>query len=323
VRPWFVTAAVALAASCGYVGPPQPPALNMPEPIVDLGVIQTGDRIVVHFTTPVKTTENLPVTKLSEIELAIGPGDPNTARSDWEKNATRYQIPVTELGPRGFEVPSSAWVGQPVVVGIRTTGISGRESEWSNYRLLAVGTPLVKPTAVVPKNTAQGVALKWNGNAPRYRVLRSVLSDPMPVFETAGESDMPEFLDIVTTFGVRYSYLIQGIAGESRESPRSETVEIETIDTFAPAVPAGVSAASAGKAVDLSWTPSNEEDLGGYNLYRAVDDGAFVLYQRNLELPAYHDTSVESGKRYRYTVSAFDKRGNESDRSEEKSALVE
>ena len=35
------------------------------------------------------------------------------------------------------------------------------------------------------------------------------------------------------------------------------------------------------------------------------------------EAPSYSDKQVESGKQYRYAVSAFDKTGNESKRSDE------
>lgn len=312
----WVTAVFALLAGCGYVGPPQPPALNLPQPIADLSAVQTGDKIVVRFTTPTQTTENLPITKLRTIELAVGT-DASLG------NARHVQIPPDELGAREFPIDAREWIGQQVTVGIRTTGQSGRESDWSNRRLISVGTPLNKPTGIVPSNTAQGVALRWTGNASRYRVFRSILDDPMPVFEMAGESDTAEFVDTLTVFGARYAYVVMGISGDSQESPRSEPVEIETVDKFAPAIPTGLSASSQGNAVDLSWTPSTEDDLGGYNLFRAVDDGPFALYQRNLSLPAYHDTSVESGKRYRYSVSAIDKSGNESERAEEKSATVE
>jgi hypothetical protein len=41
-----------------------------------------------------------------------------------------------------------------------------------------------------------------------------------------------------------------------------------------------------------------------------------------VKTPAYRDEAVASGKRYRYSVSAVDTRGNESARSEEAGETV-
>lgn len=316
MRFLFVAVGLALLVSCGYPGPPQPPALNLPQPITNLSAVQVGDKIVVRFTTPARTTEDLPITKLEAIELAIAPNADFT-------DARLYQISTGELGPRQFEINAADWIGQQVFVAVRTKGSSGRESDRSNIEILTVGPPLIKPAAVTPTNTREGVALSWTGNAPTYRVLRSVLSDPMPAYEPAGQSDKPEFTDTATTYGVRYAYVVVGRDGEARESAPSDPVEVTTEDKFAPAVPADLRAVAAGMAVDLSWTPSSDDDLGGYNLFRAVDDGNFELYAQRLALPSFHDARVESGKRYRYVVSAIDISGNESERSAEASAQVE
>jgi fibronectin type 3 domain-containing protein len=64
-------------------------------------------------------------------------------------------------------------------------------------------------------------------------------------------------------------------------------------------------------------------DLDGYNLYRHEDGTpAIKLNAVLVKTPAYRDVDVVSGKRYFYSVSAVDVRGNESVRSEEASELV-
>jgi hypothetical protein len=50
-----------------------------------------------------------------------------------------------------------------------------------------------------------------------------------------------------------------------------------------------------------------------------VDNGPFDKYATLIEAPTFSDSKIESGKRYRYTVSAVDLTGNESARS----AIVE
>lgn len=316
----LATAAFALLAGCGYVGPPLPPALNMPQPIQDLRAVEIGDQIVVRFTPPSQTTEDLPVTGLRGITLYIGPGETEFSRDRWAATAKKIQIPVTR---NEFEIPASDWVGQSLVLAVRTTGPTGRESDWSKYSYLTVSAPLVPPTAITFTPTPDAVALKWTGNAPRYRVLRSILSDATPKLEPIGETEMPEYLDSSTAYGTRYQYVILGLAGENQQSLPSQPAVITPADVFAPAVPTGLSAVASTRAVDLSWTRNTEADLDGYNLFRAVDAGPFTAFAEGIVLPAFTDTQVEAGKRYRYAVSAYDKTGNQSERSAEAVAQVE
>ena len=49
---------------------------------------------------------------------------------------------------------------------------------------------------------------------------------------------------------------------------------------------------------------------------RATGDGDFVWLPGEMEPPAFRDTTVKSGQRYRYVITAVDRLGNESGRSE-------
>jgi fibronectin type 3 domain-containing protein len=91
---------------------------------------------------------------------------------------------------------------------------------------------------------------------------------------------------------------------------------------FPPAVPSGVQAVFSGPGqklfIDLVWAPVADLDLDGYNVYRREEEMVAVKVNSALaKTPAYRDESVVSGKRYFYSVSAVDGRGNESARSEE------
>ncbi|MEI9813716.1 MAG: hypothetical protein WDO18_14160 [Acidobacteriota bacterium] len=305
------------------VGPPLPPALNIPQPIADLRTEVTGDKIIVHFTPPALTGERLPITKLRAIELLIGPSDPNFSQQRWASTAHRYALSVDDLGPRDFSVPSTEWAGKEIVIGARTIGPSGRASDWSNLNILNVNAPLATPRLDAPRATAKGVALTWSGDAQRYRILRATLSDPEPKLEPVGESTARDFVDPDAEFGTRYRYVILGLGGESQQSLPSEPVEIQPVDTFGPATPTGLSAVAGVTSIDLSWTQNTEDDLAGYNLFRAVDDGPFTLVLGGIAVPAFTDPNVQSGKRYRYTLSAVDKTGNESQRSPETATRIE
>jgi fibronectin type 3 domain-containing protein len=69
--------------------------------------------------------------------------------------------------------------------------------------------------------------------------------------------------------------------------------------------------------VDLSWSINLETDLAGYRVYRSEqqDTKGALITPDLLLAPAYRDTSVESGHRYWYSVTAVDHAGNESEAS--------
>src|ERR1700683_244605 len=60
------------AAGCGYISNPLPPLANVPARIPDLGSVQRGAAIIVHFTVPTLTTENHPIEKAVKLDLRIG-----------------------------------------------------------------------------------------------------------------------------------------------------------------------------------------------------------------------------------------------------------
>ena len=68
-------------------------------------------------------------------------------------------------------------------------------------------------------------------------------------------------------------------------------------------------------SIEISWQRSPEKDLKGYYLYRSVNGSSFQRVNGPLTLPTYSDRDVEHGKTYRYAVSAFDQKGNESEKS--------
>jgi hypothetical protein len=52
---------VGLATGCGAPAAPQPPTLNLPQPVRDLAATRAGDSVHLTFSVPQKTTDKLPV----------------------------------------------------------------------------------------------------------------------------------------------------------------------------------------------------------------------------------------------------------------------
>ena len=137
------------------------------------------------------------------------------------------------------------------------------------------------------------------------------------------------FLD--QTFEWESTYFYRATVVSVMQTPGKPTVEVEGDDTaevkvfahdvFPPAVPSGLQAVFSGPGqqpfIDLIWAPVTDADLEGYNVYRHEDGAAAVkLNATPVRMPAFRDTLVKAGKKYSYSVSAVDQRGNESARSE-------
>jgi thermitase len=79
-----------------------------------------------------------------------------------------------------------------------------------------------------------------------------------------------------------------------------------------PVAPTGLAAAAGVRRVNLSWTQSRSPGVTGDRIYRAAGSGSLA---RLATLPAsttYADTSVRTGIRYTYRVSALNSAGKES-----------
>jgi hypothetical protein len=312
--------AFALLSGCGYVGAPLPPALDIPVAVTDLRALEYGDKILIEFTMPALTTEGLALKIVRSAELRAGPGPTPFSTEAWAASARRYEVPGAAPGAVAQEIPASDWIGQTVAIGVRATGPKGKTSAWSNLFPLTVNPPLARPAGLKAENVERGVALTWQGSGPRYRVLRAAGEGK---FERLGETDQPSYLDETTAYGTRYQYIVQAISEETQQSLVSDPpVAITPSDMFPPAVPAGVSAAPGVSTIELAWERNTEPDFQGYNVYRAVEGGPFEKIASLIEAPTFSDSRVESGKRYRYQVSAVDMSGNESMRSAEVEAVA-
>jgi len=298
VKFWVAVVAAATLCACGYVGPPMPPTLDIPVTITDFRAWESGDNIEFAFTLLDKTTENLPLKEVRSMELRV----------DEKLTMLRASKPgaITE------QVPAREWIGKTVLLAVRATGPKGKASEWSNPVSLFVIQPLATPSAPKPLNVERGVELTWTGTGPRYRIFRAE-GNGQP--QQLADSDAPRYLDETTVYGTRYRYLVQAIAAENQWSVVSEAAEITPEDKFPPAVPEGLAPVPTPQSIELSWTRNTEADFRGYNLFRSVDNGPFAMIAPLIEVPAYSDSKIEAGKKYRYAISAVDLTGNESERT--------
>ena len=103
---------------------------------------------------------------------------------------------------------------------------------------------------------------------------------------------------------------------------RNQTFDGCTSDTTPPASPQNLAASESDAQVLLSWNANTENDLAGYDLFRATTSGG-PYTQINAALivdTMYIDTTVDNGTTYFYVLEAIDSTGNMSTSSNEVSA---
>jgi hypothetical protein len=309
-------------SGCGYVGPVVPPSPQIPNQITDLAVAEDGADIVVSFTTPARTLDNLAIERFSVIELRIGPDVQPMDVNRWADNAREFDLPLPPPNEKGvarpapirYKVPAAEWIGKRIAVAVRTAVKRDKDySNWSNFERLDVIAPLAAPVLTV-KATAQGYDLTWNDEGPgvTYRVFRQGANDQTPGL--VGTSDKPEFVDRSAQFDVPYTYSVIAAKGAT-ESPVSNKIPVNAHDIFPPAAPTGLTGIATGNAVELSWQRNPEPDMNGYFVYRSTNGGPFERQGGLINLPAYTDSKVQHGATYRYEVSAVDRTNNEGDKT--------
>ncbi len=332
---------------CGTPQDPQPPRPTVPAAITDLTAHQQGNRVVLTFTLPVKSTEGDALPEPPQIELYRGIAGAGEA-SPPPPPTLHLSIPTALVdsylaaGRVRFEDPvkpeeAAGHGGERWVYAVRTRVSGRRNSEPSNVVALRVLPAPPAPRDVQASVTETALELRWEPapGALSYRIYRwELVSDrsadpprPQPTAATlVGVSAVAAYRDVQFTWGAEYTYTVRSVGqagADTVESDASTAVTVTPRDTFRPAPPADVivlqvpATPEAAASLELSWAIGRESDLAGYHVYRSEQESTpGERITRDLLLtPAFRDMSVAPGRRYFYRVTATDRAGNESDPS--------
>jgi hypothetical protein len=345
---------VFLLSSCAQMAPPVPPSLELPKPVTDLKAVRKGDRVFLQWTAPVKTTDGESVEHLGRTHICRSFDEKSAAceivgeAASVKNTTTQNQATFTDtLSPSTFDA------GKVFNYSVSVPNDSGRSAGLSNRVQISATPTLPAPADFKVQVTGDGVVLSWastssDANLHRffriYRRQEGSTSD-LVAGELPVDPGATQFVDHGFEWGKTYYYrttVVSEVAGGMHpcgnlshdcatvyqvEGEDTPTVKIFTEDVFPPALPSSLQAVYSGEGqkafVDLVWAPNTEQDLTGYNVYRREEGGtATKLNSEPVKPPAYRDTAVQSGKKYLYSVTAVDLRGNESGRSEEASEQV-
>ncbi|WP_078594046.1 S8 family serine peptidase [Evansella clarkii] len=101
-----------------------------------------------------------------------------------------------------------------------------------------------------------------------------------------------------------------------------DDVNLVGADTDPPGAPENLEALSSSIGITLNWEAPGDMDVAGYNVYRSTDGGDNYELLGSTSNTRFTDSDTEGGQEYFYTVTAYDFSNNESDRSNEASAVA-
>lgn len=341
---------------CGLQAAPQPPSLDLPNPVVDLQAVRTGDQVALTWTMPKRTTDK--VFLKDNIAVSICRKDANAACAQ----AGSLELPPGKPGTFTEALPAALASGSPRLLTyyVELKNHKHRSAGPSNAAVVLSGqapAPVSGLTATVVKS---GVMLHWQPVAEStpsaVRLERKRLSAPpkqntgellppaqeplvedLLVAADAQPAPPDRALDKTIQFGQLYQYRAQRVervqSGDRTielDGPFSAPVSVNAQDVFPPAVPSGLAAvANASEAgtpasIDLSWQPDSDPGLAGYAVYRREGTGDWqrISPPQPVAGPAYRDVNVLPGHTYIYSVTAISQNGHASARSAETSESV-
>ena len=345
LRTALLAALALFFAGCGVQAPPQPPRVEIPQPIKDLNAAQIGRTVHLTFVLPLLAIDGELLTKPVTLNIFRNdtpagrqPEAPDASGKPWLTITPKELAGYTRAGKVDYPVQLSSQEFRGLVgstfsfsVIAFTRGFRGhpRESEPSNVAQAGIIDVTGPATNLQAKATQTAVLLTWDrptetltGLPPAhlsgYRVYQS-MTGKLNSFQLLGKASSNHFEDKNFQFDRQYYFRVSAITtvGENAaESEPSAPVSITPRDVFPPPVPTGLTAVNAAGAVDLLWNASSGSDLAGYNVYRSTGGSPFErINKQPVPTPIFHDATVAPDRQYEYAVTAVDTIGNESGKS--------
>jgi hypothetical protein len=302
------------------------------------------------WTNPERSVDGRPLRSFGAAELwalALGPGGANNVLKPREFEARARlvrRIPAKELRPASpgssgkstavtfvYRIAGEGFRPGTLAFSVRILDEKKRPSEFCPPFPVDLRNCPLPPEIQAIEIFEDRIEVHWAPPSGNIDGSSPARVSGYTVYRTVGDGGLEKLTPLPTgglvfedrrfRFGVPYTYIVRACAVGSDpglESDDSGPHVVVPRDTFPPAPPSDLVVLVGTNVISLSWQANREEDLAGYKIWRkeAGGSGFVSLTPGTLPENAYTDTSVEKGKTYVYAVSALDKNGNESAKTE-------
>jgi hypothetical protein len=341
-----------LAGACGKKGPPLPPLRHNPPPPSNLRVGQQGDSLVVSCQVPTVSVDGLKLEAV-EVELVVTegagkaarklqphraaakPGELRTERLSLSAPGTVIAVVARAKARGGWSLPSrpvSFRVEEPPPAPSQVTA----NNDPAGVLVAWITPPPTPSPTVVPTLAATAVpTVRSTPGSGLAAGLSAALLTPTPPRESgyfvrrrlekgdpaalnARPIAAPPYVDDSALAGAAYCYTVRNVASVEPLVASADAPEVclTAKDLRPPAVPKGVALLPQAGGLEVSWSPSPEEDVIAYRVYRAAAGAALEkIAERTASERSFVDKTAAPRTKYRYVVTAVDRAGNESAQS--------
>ncbi len=336
---------------CGKKGDLLPPLIRLPQTVEDIQATQRANSILLTWKNPTAYVDGSALSEIERIEVWIleteKRSDNMTSEIGLEEFQQKAKLDISieseeisgyliqEYGSDSrmqysFNLSEEDCVSKRYTFGLRVKD----RKRYSGFSDLVSLEPLLislPPQDVEVLVYQERIEITWTApsqnidhsspaNFKGYNVYRFEAEEE-PRRLNSDLVKLEKYDDKNFSFGKTYRYFVRTSATDTTpffESQDSEVVEILVTDSFAPHPPKGLMSVGGMDVIAIRWDENSEEDLDGYRVWRRdeMEKEFHLLTPQPIMGNAFSDTAVEKDKRYYYAVTALDKAGNESQRSE-------
>jgi fibronectin type 3 domain-containing protein/predicted small lipoprotein YifL len=346
---FFFTACLLLvltaAVACGRKTPPQVPDSPRPEVIKDIKVITRDNVAFLSWPLPTHNIEGRSILPSDIQRFRIYRAEIGT---DTKKARYKLYAEINMANPSPAEVRNGMvlWSDQNLKYGhaygyrVRVMSVRGGVSQMSDEVRIAPLLSLAIPKDLAAQGGDSSVKLSWAPITTRmdgsrydgfigynlYRGTEKGRYDDLPLNKEPLRTN--SYKDTAVANDNTYYYMVRSVDSPAlpwKESLDSEEVSATPRDMTPPARPTGLTVVPGVGRAFLTWNDNKEHDLAGYHVYRTLRSGRDYerLTDKVITRTTFSDETAKQGAVYYYMITAVDRAGNESTRSEEKVASIE